>query len=237
MGSQVHADITIYTNHRCPFAHRAHITLEELGIPFKEEIIDLDTPRTPEYLKINPRGLVPSISYNGEIITESAIVAQFLADAYPSTFLPASSDPKGPLVRARINFFADTWSSKIQPHLFKLIYRAPSGSEAEEVAQGAAAEVIKEIEPLLDTAAPFFGGSDKLTLAEALVAPFVVRLFTWAKHGLLPASLFERLEKEAPNFYKWAQAVNKHPSVLSIYKEDVIIDATKKRIAKLKAEA
>jgi hypothetical protein len=31
--------------------------------------------------------------------------------------------------------------------------------------------------------------------------------------------------------------VNKHPSVLSIYNEDVIVDGTKKRIAKLKAQA
>jgi glutathionyl-hydroquinone reductase len=37
--------ITLYTNHRCPYAHRAHIALEELNLPFKEVIIDLDTPR------------------------------------------------------------------------------------------------------------------------------------------------------------------------------------------------
>jgi glutathione S-transferase len=46
--------ITLYTNHACPFAHRAHIALEELGVEFKEVIIDLDTPREPWYLEINP---------------------------------------------------------------------------------------------------------------------------------------------------------------------------------------
>ncbi|KAJ4185809.1 hypothetical protein NW767_003197 [Fusarium falciforme] len=228
------ADIILYTNHRCPFAHRGHITLAELGLSYKEEIIDLDTPRTPEYLKVNPRGLVPSISYNGEIITESAIVAQFLADTYPSAFLPASSDPKGALTRARINFFTDTWSTKVQSHIFKLTY---SASVSEEVVKDATASIVKEIEPLLSNAAPFFNGSDKLTFAEAIVAPFVIRFFTLSKHGLVPASFLSALEKEAPNFYKWAQAVNKHPSVLSIYNEDVIVDGTKKRIAKLKAQA
>ena len=49
--------IQLYTNHRCPFAHRAHIVLEELGLPFEETIIDLDTPRPQGYLDINPRGL------------------------------------------------------------------------------------------------------------------------------------------------------------------------------------
>lgn len=47
-------DIILYTNHGCPWAQRAHIALEELGIPFKEEIIDLDRPRDPWYLKVNP---------------------------------------------------------------------------------------------------------------------------------------------------------------------------------------
>lgn len=47
-------DITLYTNHACPWAHRAHIALKELGLPYKEEIIDLDRPRDPWYLRINP---------------------------------------------------------------------------------------------------------------------------------------------------------------------------------------
>ena len=48
--------IHLYTNHRCPYAHRSHIALEELGLPFEETIIDLDTPRPQWYLDINPRG-------------------------------------------------------------------------------------------------------------------------------------------------------------------------------------
>lgn len=146
-------------------AHRAHITLAELGIPYEEEIIDLDTPRTAEYLKINPRGLVPSLSYNGEIITESAIVAQFLADANPGSLLPASNDPQGPLTRARINFFVDTWFSKVGGFYMKTLL-AKTEADAESNAKELVAGVVKEIEPLLKDAGPFFGGSDKLTLAE-----------------------------------------------------------------------
>jgi len=62
--------LTLYTNHGCPWAHRAHIALSALGVPFTEEIVDLDTPRTPEYLAINPRGLVPTLKYDGVVIPE-----------------------------------------------------------------------------------------------------------------------------------------------------------------------
>lgn len=228
------AAIKLYTNHGCPWAHRAHITLAELGIPFEEEIIDLDTPRSPEYLKVNPRGLVPSLSYNGEIITESAVVAQFLADAYPSHLLPASSDPNGPLTRARINFFVDAWFSKVNSFWFKAVF-AKTADESNENAEELVKGVVKEIEPLLKDAGPFFGGSSKLTLAEVLTAPFVLRIKAYAKHGLLPASLTKDFQEKTPNFHIWSEAVVDSRSVTEIFDEDKNVARTKQRIAKARA--
>lgn len=45
----------------------------------------------------------------------------------------------------------------------------------------------------------------------------------------------EEFETKAPNFYKWAQAVAVHPSVTSIYEEDVIVKYFKARLEKSKA--
>ncbi|KAJ4386123.1 hypothetical protein N0V93_009015 [Gnomoniopsis smithogilvyi] len=233
MGSKS-ASIKLYTNHGCPWAHRAHITLAELGIPYEEEIIDLSKPRTPEYLQVNPRGLVPSLSYNGEIITESAVVAQFLADTYPSHLVPASSDSNGPLTRARIAFFVDAWFSKVNGFYMKTLL-AKSDEEATANADDLVKGIVKEIEPLLQGAGPFFGGSQKLTLAEVLTAPFVLRLKTFAKHGLLPTSLTKSLEETTPNFHKWSEAVVKEKSVTGIFNEDTIVARTKERIGKSKA--
>ena len=162
------AKITLYTNHRCPWAHRAHIALRELGLPFTEEIIDLEVPRTAEYLKVNPRGLVPAIDYNGEIISESGIVAQFLVDAHPSHLEKTSSEEGGALQRARINFFVDAYVSKVLG-TFHAILRA-EGKEAEEAAGTYVDAIVKEIEPLLKDAGPFFGGSNRLTLAEVKIS-------------------------------------------------------------------
>jgi glutaredoxin len=76
MGSVETPDILLYTNHSCPWAHRAHIALAELNLPFKEEIIDLSVPRTAEYLG-------QSISYH----------------FFPSIFLLESSE-RGGVLRA-----------------------------------------------------------------------------------------------------------------------------------------
>jgi glutathione S-transferase len=139
-------------------------------VPYEQEIVDISTPRTPEYLKVNPRGLVPTLSYNGEIITESTIIATFLADAFSSTsnLLPASTDPKGPLTRARISFFVDTYFNRVQP-----IFMKSQRSKSDEERANALADFVnvaaKELDPLLADAAPFFGGSSKLTLAEVRI--------------------------------------------------------------------
>jgi len=232
--------IILYTNHRCPWAHRAHITLKEIGLPYEEVIIDLDRPRDPWYLEVNPRGLVPSIKYsNGsvkdEIITESGIVSQFLADAHPSHLVPATTDPAGALKRARINFFVDTWFSKIGSFQYKILLEE-SEEKKEELVKEFLDLVKKEIEPLLKDASPFFGGSEKLTLAEALTAPFALRSDSLAKSGALPASVKKGLDG-LPNYSKWAAAVIAQDSVTYIYDEDAVVKGTVARIAKLKGTA
>ncbi|KAI1125495.1 glutathione S-transferase domain-containing protein [Nemania abortiva] len=220
--------LRLYTNHGCPWAHRAHIALSELKVPFEEEIIDLSVPRTAEYLKVNPRGLVPSLSVDGQIITESAIVSGYLADAFPSHLAPASSTADGPLARARIAFFVDTYMSKVGG-VFPLI-RAKTDDERAELIQKTVDAVVKEIEPLLANAGPFFGGSDKLTLAEVLTGSFVIRLWTWPKYGLVPQALIDELSAKAPNFIRWVEAVATHPSVSGIFDEKNTALRTKQRL-------
>ena len=198
--------ITLYTNHGCPYAHRAHITLQELGLEYDEVIIDLDTPREPWYLEINPRGLVPSIKYtvpglyDEEIVTESAIVAQFLADARPSHLLPSSlHDPFSPLFRARLAFFVDTWNNKVQGNLYAIL--KADGEEKDKLAKDTLAAIEKEIEPLLKNAGPFFGGKSQPTLAEVCFCCRSIRDAPTDKssgnHCTLPDSFFRSVQRQS----------------------------------------
>ena len=119
------------------------------------------------------RGLVPSLSYNGTIIIESAIVAQFIADAHPSHLLPTSSPPENALYRARLAYFVDTFFGKVIPHFFAGL-RAASEEERDNAAGELVAAVEREIEPLLvDGKGPFFGGSEKITLSEVCLPTYL----------------------------------------------------------------
>lgn len=201
----------------------------------------MDGPRPAEFLKLNPRALVPVLIFNGEIIIESAIICQFLADVYPSHLCPPSTSTEGALRRARISYFTDAYWSKFHTTLFKL-FEAPTDVDVEKVIDEAVAGLLREVEPLLNDANPFFGGSDKLTLAEVstllpeilgpkklnmcmkvIMGPFVIRAITLSKHGVYPKSLNAQIQEKTPNFHKWATAVSGHPSITSVFDESVIV--------------
>lgn len=68
-----------------------------------------------------------------------------------------------------------------------------------------------------------------------MVAPFILRIYAFAKKDILPQSVLEGLDA-LPNFSKWAAAVREHESVTYIWNEEVIVEASVKKFAKLKAQ-
>jgi glutathione S-transferase len=69
--------------------------LEEVGRPYRTELLEYDTTmKAAAYLTINPMGKVPAIQHRGIVVTESAAICAYLADAFPESRLsPAPSDP------------------------------------------------------------------------------------------------------------------------------------------------
>ena len=62
--------------------------LEEVGVPYRVEVLEFSTTmKSPEYLAINPMGKVPAIRHGNAVVTESAAVCAYLADAFPAAQL------------------------------------------------------------------------------------------------------------------------------------------------------
>jgi glutathione S-transferase len=66
---------------------------------------------------------------------------------------------------------------------------------------------------------------------------FVLRYMTHGKHGLMSPNVVTELQKQAPNFYKWANAVIVEKSVNHIWDEEGVIKATKAKMARMAAES
>jgi glutathione S-transferase len=68
--------------------------LEEAGAPYETVVPDFaGTMKSPDYLRLNPMGKVPAITHGGAVVTESAAICAYLADAFPDRQLaPAPAD-------------------------------------------------------------------------------------------------------------------------------------------------
>ncbi len=81
------AELIFYTN---PMSRgrMARWMLEETGAPYRTEILEYGkSMKAAEYLAINPLGKVPAIRHGDAVVTETAAICAYLADAFPEAGL------------------------------------------------------------------------------------------------------------------------------------------------------
>lgn len=90
-------ELVLYTN---PMSRGriARWMLEETGQPYRAEVLDYATTmKAPAYLAVNPMGKVPALRHGEAVVTETAAICAYLADAFPQAGL---APPPGHRLRA-----------------------------------------------------------------------------------------------------------------------------------------
>ena len=79
--------LELYHYDRSTAAQKIRIALAEKDLPWESRILNTSVGvrehLRPEYLKLNPRGLVPTLVHDGRPICESQIILEYLEDAFP----------------------------------------------------------------------------------------------------------------------------------------------------------
>ncbi|MBD0271572.1 MAG: glutathione S-transferase family protein [Acetobacteraceae bacterium] len=75
--------------------------LEEIGCAYRTETIEYGAMKAPEYLAVNPMGKVPALRHGDAVVTETAAICAYLADAFPQAGLapPPGDRLRGPYYR------------------------------------------------------------------------------------------------------------------------------------------
>jgi glutathione S-transferase len=87
------AALTLY--HAAPSRSSVtHWMLEEIGEPYDIHLLHLSQGENlkPDYLAVNPMGKVPALKHNDVVVTESAAICTYLADAFPKAKLNVPID-------------------------------------------------------------------------------------------------------------------------------------------------
>jgi glutathione S-transferase len=94
-------ELILYTNPQSR-GRIARWMLEEVDQPYRVEVLDYAaTMKAPAYLAINPMGKVPALRHGAAVVTETAAICAYLADAFPQARLapPPADRMRAPYYR------------------------------------------------------------------------------------------------------------------------------------------
>ena len=92
--------IEFYDNDMSVCAQKVRLVLAEKGLEYERHHLNLRAgdQLNPDYLELNPKGVVPTLVHDGDVITESTVIIAYLDGAFPEPPL----SPGGALGRARM---------------------------------------------------------------------------------------------------------------------------------------
>jgi glutathione S-transferase len=191
----------------------SHIALEESGIPYETERLILmnGDQRKPEYLKLNPRGRVPTLVVDGKVLTENMAILTYIGGGYPKAGLwPKQTWDQAQAV-SMMAWLADT----VHPtygHLFRperYVDDAPHQEAVKAKARPMFEGYLREIDQLLEGRKWIIG--DHFTVVDGYLLVF----YRWANRQGLPV-------KSMKNYTRHTEELLGRPKVAKVMSDEGI---------------
>ncbi|KAK3944049.1 glutathione S-transferase [Diplogelasinospora grovesii] len=232
--------LKLYGGWFCPFVQRAWMVLVEKSIP--HQYIEINPyQKAPEFLALNPRGLVPTLavpmdSEGKELkpLYESTVVCEYLDEAFPDvTKFGPRLLPDDVYERARCRLWIDHVGSRIVPAFYRFIQHTPGKPYSIADVRGEFHTHLKTFAREMDSGGPWFLG-ERFSLVDVMLAPWAKRLFLidyYKPGGVGIPAVGERGEDEQvwARWEKWFGAIVERKSVKDTWsEEDQYIEAYKR---------
>jgi glutathione S-transferase len=105
--------LKLYTAHNSICTQKVFLTLIEKGLEWESEYIDLfkNEQYRPDYLRLNPKGVVPTLIHEGHPVIESTLICEYIDRTFPKPSLV----PTGAYDQSRMRL----WSKHIDEGVFE----------------------------------------------------------------------------------------------------------------------
>lgn len=198
-----------YSPGACSLA--SHITLEESGAPFEGKLTSTvkGEQKTPEYLAINPRGKVPALKADDDVITENVAILTYVAKTFPDAQLL----PKDPLEEARCLSTMAWFSNTVHPGFTRVFRpeRFTNDPSTQEAVKASGREAfwasLQEIDGLL--AGRTWLAGEAYTVCD----PYALVFYGWGKRIDLPVETLA-------NFTAWKDRMLARPAVRRVLERE-----------------
>ena len=191
----------------------SHITLEEAGVPYETQKLNLaeGDQRKPEYLKLNPRGRVPTLVADGQVLTENVGIISYVAGGHAAGKLW----PKKTWDQAKLVSTMAWLSNTVHPaygHVFRP-ERYVDGDDHKEAVKAKGRETfwgyMKEIDGLLE--GHNWCVANQFTPADGYLLVF----YRWANRQKMPV-------RELKNYSALMDRVMARPTVKKVMADEGI---------------
>jgi glutathione S-transferase len=188
-----------------------HIALREAGLPVELEQVDRSkkTASGADYLTINPKGAVPAVRLDdGQVLTEAAIIQQYIADKVPAKKLaPAAGTPERLRLQEWLNYIA----SELHKGIGQLFNPAMPDDYKEAVKKGLAARQFAHLEKAL-------AGRDYLLGDFTIADGYAFTVLNWTNFQKIDMSAF-------PNIVTYMKRVAARPAVQAAMSAEGLLKA------------
>ncbi|WP_303636045.1 glutathione S-transferase family protein [Stenotrophomonas tuberculopleuritidis] len=193
-----------------------HWLLIELGLDHDLVLLDFGTRehKSADYLALNPAGRVPTLLIDGQVLTEAAAIALYLADRHPQAgLLPAVGTP----ARGEAYRWMFWCANTVQPAYRAWFYAdETAGGQCIDAVREAARQQLEAAWQQLDThlqaAGPYVLGD-----APTVVDFMLVMLMRWSRNMPTPSDQWPQLKAHA-------QRLKARPAFAEVYRREGITD-------------
>lgn len=189
--------------------------LLELDVPFELKLLDFEKGehKTPDYLALNPDGVVPTLIVDGAPVTQMAGIATLLAERHPEAGL---APPVGSPERAPYLSWSFWLANSFQPHFRAWFYpHEPAGGEALDAVKEAARVRIEQGLARLDAhlADRDVIVGDRFSTVD-LLATILCR---WTRNMPKPATAW-------PNLKRYLDRIRQRPALREVHAREGLSD-------------
>jgi glutathione S-transferase len=115
---------TLYNAPQSTCSQRVRFVLNAKTLPFGEVKLNLleGDQLKPEYLKLNPNGVVPTLDHDGAIIVDSAVITEYLDEVEPAVSFTPDDPVKRARMRALMHFIDEMPAASVRVPTFNLAF-------------------------------------------------------------------------------------------------------------------
>ena len=79
--------LDLYHANHSTCSQKVRLCMAEKGLEYESHLINLATKEQldPDYLRINPNGVVPSLVHDGLVVIDSSVICEYLDETTPMT--------------------------------------------------------------------------------------------------------------------------------------------------------